>query len=145
MLAKAIRIAAEAFENKFDKGGQPYILHCLYVMSEMPEDDEDLRCIAVLHDLLEDTDWTEIDLIKAGFNLRIISGIKKLTHYPIGSPRGQTYDDYIKIIAMNEDARKVKLADLRHNSDIMRMKGLRKKDFDRLEKYHRAYAYLNGV
>jgi hypothetical protein len=52
--------------------------------------------------------------------------------------------DYIKIIAMNPDARKVKMADLRHNSDIMRMKGLREKDFKRLEKYHVAYEYLKG-
>lgn len=138
MLSKAIRIAAEAFEGKYDKGGKPYILHCLHVMSQMPEEDEELRCIAVLHDLLEDTHWTGLQLEKEGFSYRVISAVNTLTH------RCETYDQYIKAISYNKDAVKVKLADLRHNSDITRLKGLRKKDFDRLEKYHRAYEYLRS-
>jgi (p)ppGpp synthase/HD superfamily hydrolase len=138
MLSKAIRIAAEAFEDKVDKGGQPYILHCLYVMNQMPEDDEELRCIAVMHDLVEDTSWTTGLLFYEGFSERVIRGVYTLTH-----ESWETYDDYIKRISANKDAVKVKLADLRHNSDITRIKGLTKKDFDRMEKYHRAYTYLS--
>lgn len=137
-LATAIKIASAAFESKEDKGGQPYILHCLHVMHNIDPKDEDLRIIAVLHDLVEDTDWGLVDLKHAGFSMRVISAVNALTH-----KSDESYDAYIKRISLNEDARKVKLADLRHNSDIHRMKGLRKKDFDRLEKYHKAYAYLN--
>jgi len=139
MLSKAIRIAAEAFEGKYDKGGKPYILHCLHVMSQMPEDDEELRCIAVLHDLIEDTNWTISRLIEQEFSDRVVTGILDLTH-----EGDVSYDTYLKRLALNKDAVKVKLADLRHNSDITRLKGLRKKDFDRLEKYHRAYEYLRS-
>lgn len=139
MLDKAISIAAQAFEGKYDKGGQPYILHCLTVMKAIPEDDDELRCIAVLHDLVEDTEWTLEDLQKVGFSNRVIRGVETLTHDPEVS-----YDDYIKKIARYSDARKVKLADLRHNSDIMRMKGISRKDFERLERYHRSYAYLKN-
>lgn len=137
MLSKAIQLAADLFEGKFDKGGHPYILHCLYVMNKMNQDDHELMAIAVLHDVVEDTDFTLEILREVGFSDRVVWGVQALTHED-----GIPYMDYIKIISFNEDARKVKIADLRHNSDIMRMKGLRKKDFERLEKYHTAYEYL---
>jgi (p)ppGpp synthase/HD superfamily hydrolase len=139
LLSKAISLTASKFEGKCDKGGQPYILHCLHVMYQMPENDPELRMIAVMHDLIEDTDTTVCDLIEMGFPQRVLEGVCILTHL-----HDVTYDDYIKRISLSEDATKVKLADLRHNSDITRMKGLRKKDFDRLEKYQRAYIYLKG-
>lgn len=138
-LGLAIAIAATAFEDKLDKGGNPYILHCLHVMNQMPEGDKKLRIIAVLHDLIEDTTWTLEQLKDYGFSNRVIWGIQALTHDP-----EVEYMDYIMYISFNEDARKVKMADLRHNADIMRMKGLRKKDFDRLQKYFTAYEYLKG-
>lgn len=142
MLGKAIAIAAKEFADKTDKGGKPYMLHCLHVMHKVGPDDQELMAIAVLHDLVEDTDWTFEMLRDEGFSDRVINALRLLTHYPIGHSEGKTYDDYIKGIATNEDARAVKLEDLKHNSDITRMKGLRKKDFDRLEKYHRSYEYL---
>jgi hypothetical protein len=77
-------------------------------------------------------------LVDMGLHLSTVDAIDTLTHR-----KGEPYDDYIKRISKCRRARIVKLADLRHNSDIMRMKGLSKKDFDRLEKYHRAYAYLS--
>lgn len=137
MLARAISLASKAFENKYDKGGEPYFLHCLYVMGKMPANDHELMTIAVLHDIVEDTDYSLNTLRAIGFSERVIDGVRILTHID-----GVSYMDYIKTIALNSDARLVKMADLQHNSDIMRMKGLRKKDFDRLEKYHTAMAYL---
>ena len=137
MLDKAIAIAAKEFEGKHDKGGNPYILHCLHVMHKVGPDDHELMIIAVLHDLVEDTPWTFTHLRNVGFSDRVIDALKLLTH-----DTDVPYEDYIKAIATNEDSRKVKLEDLKHNSDITRMKGLRKKDFDRLEKYHRSYEYL---
>jgi len=138
-LGKAIKIASEAFENTKDKGGYFYILHCLHVMNQMDTNDEELMIIAVLHDLVEDTDYTLEDLRVMGFSDRVIYGVQALTHED-----DIPYMDYIKRISFNDDARKVKMADLRHNSDIMRMKGLRQKDFTRLEKYHVAYEYLKS-
>ena len=137
LLSTAIAITAEAFIGKLDKGGQPYILHCLHVMNRMPKDDHELMMIAVMHDLLEDTDITHHELVEQGFSYRVVSALKVLTH-----DHGMPYDDYIGWVALSEDATLVKRADLRHNSDIMRMKGLRQKDFKRLEKYHRSFEYL---
>ncbi len=137
MLSEAIKIAATVFKNKYDKGGNPYILHCLFVMNKMPETDHELMSIAVLHDVVEDTNFTFKMLVDIGFSERVVDALKLLTH-----EKSVPYVNYIRDLASNEDARLVKLADLQHNSDIMRMKGLRKKDFERLEKYHTAYAYL---
>lgn len=136
-LAHAIALAATYFEETFDKGGEPYILHCLHVMNAMPKGEHDLRIVAVLHDIVEDTSITIEDLRHMGYSENILESINYMTHR-----HSDSYDEYIKRIATNRWARLVKLADLTHNSDIMRMKGLGKKDFDRLEKYHRAYAYL---
>jgi len=133
----AINNVSTAFLGEYDKGGSPYILHCLHVMYQMDPTDPELMMIAVMHDLIEDTDWTLEMLRDQGFSNRVIWGVQAMTHM-----KGVSYDDYIKIISMNPDATKVKLADLDHNSRIMRMKGLRKKDFDRLEKYFKAAAYL---
>ncbi len=137
MLDKAIALAAKVFEGKYDKGGEPYILHCLRVMNSLHTRDKELQCIAVLHDVVEDTDITLNDLLKIGFSLRVVNAVDILTHLP-----EDDYDTYIKRISLNEDARLVKLADLRDNSNITRLKGLRKKDFDRMEKYHKAFVYL---
>jgi len=141
MLSIAISITAKAFEGKKDKGGNPYILHCLRVMSGVSDTNEELMCIAVMHDLLEDCkDWNVHRLLSLGFSLRVVNALELLTH-----DKKVPYDDYIKKIAFNEDARRVKLSDLRDNSNITRLKGLTKKDFDRLEKYSRSYIYLSKV
>ena len=134
-LGRAIAITTAAFEGKTDRGGVPYILHCLHVMNAV--DGDERKIIGVLHDLIEDTDWTIEMLVEEGFSNRVIVAVDLLTHR-----KGVPYMEYIKLIARNEDACAVKMADLRHNSDIHRMKGLRPKDFDRLIKYHKAYAYL---
>lgn len=141
MLAKAIALAAKAFEDKKDKGGKPYILHCLRVMNAVDQNDEELMCIAVLHDGMEDVPG-KINcqtLRDAGFSERVVLGVLRLTH-----AEDVSYDNYIKEIALHEDARKVKMADLIDNSNITRIKGLRKKDLDRIEKYHRAFVYLSN-
>ncbi len=139
MLAKAIQIAAEAHLNQVDKGGKPYILHPLWVMDRVRHLGEDYMIVAVLHDVVEDSDWDFEKLKKEGFDYKIINALMYLTH---GFLSTNDYDEYIRLIATNPIARAVKLRDLEHNTKITRLKGLRKKDFDRLEKYHRAYTYL---
>lgn len=139
-LGIAIAITAEGFKNVLDKGNQPYILHCLRVMNNLNTDDWELKAIAVMHDNLEDGVCTARDLINLGFSMRVIDTLMDLTHN-----KKDSYEDYIKRISLNEDAVKIKLADLKDNSDITRLKGLTKKDFDRIEKYHKAYVYLSKL
>lgn len=140
-LGTAVAITAEAFKSKKDKGGQPYILHCLHVMNKLKyTGDEELMCAAVMHDLVEDTDYTLDDLRKLGFSRRVVDLVNVLTHRD-----NEDYMTYIeKIKKHGASAVSIKLNDLRHNSDITRMKGLRDKDIARIEKYHRAYAYLSN-
>lgn len=136
-LGLAIAVAAEAFKNKTDKGGQPYILHCLWVMNNIVGDDCE-KCAAVLHDVPEDTDITIQILQNMGFSEKTIGLLYLLTR-----DKNTPYMDYIKAIAVVPGAKKIKKADLEHNSNITRLKGLRKKDLDRIEKYHIAYMYLS--
>ena len=138
-LGKAISLAASLFENITDKSGEPYILHCLRVMNAVDKNDPELQAIAVLHDVLEDHPITVESLREMGFSHRIIRALILLTH-----DLKVSYDDYIRALAHNLDAVAVKRADLIDNSNITRLKGLRKKDFDRLEKYHRAFVYLSN-
>ena len=137
-LAKAIDIAHTGFKYKTDKGGQPYILHCFRVMNYLHTDDDELKIIAILHDVVEDEVCTMNQLRKKGFSQRVCDAVELLTHRSIYS-----YDEYIKVISISPDARLVKLADLKDNTDITRLKGLTKKDFDRMEKYHKAFTYLS--
>lgn len=137
-LALAISITAKAFEEKLDKAGQPYILHCLRVMNAT-KGDEDTKCASVMHDLVEDTNYTFEQLTKLGFSDRTIGLLHLVTHQ-----KDTDYMEYIKAIAVSDEATEIKLADLRDNSDITRLKGLGKKDLDRIEKYHRAYLYLSN-
>jgi len=139
-LGLAISIAAEGFKDKTDKGGQPYILHCLRVMNSVDQNDEELKIIAVLHDVVEDGICTYGALVNFGFSDRVLYNVNLLTH-----DKSVDYMEYIKRIAHSSDAVKVKLADLKDNSDITRLKGLTKKDFDRMEKYHTAYTYLSNI
>lgn len=138
-LSKAIAITSAAFVGGNDKGGQPYILHCLYVMDKVKHLGNEVMCAAVMHDLIEDTDCTFDELRQEGFTQEVITILELLTH------RKETdYMDYIKAISVHPSATAIKLADLEHNSKITRLKGLRKKDFDRLEKYIKAYTYLKN-
>lgn len=136
-LSLAISITATAFIDVLDKGGQPYILHCLRVMQAVSGEDEDTMCAAIMHDLLEDTDWTEQLLISSGFNSKVIYLLKLLTKEP-----GEDYVSYIRRIEVSKEATKVKLADLEDNTKVTRLKGLSSKDFERLQKYISAYTYL---
>ena len=113
MLNNAILLATNYHAGQYDRGGNPYILHPLKVMHYLKTDDEELMCIAVMHDLLEDTVVNEDMLRDLEFSDRVIVGVLALTKL-----EGQTYDEYKKVIFNHKDAMKVKLCDLRHNSDI---------------------------
>ena len=139
MLAKMLLIATNAHAGQFDRGGTPYILHPLKVMHYLKTDDEELQCIALGHDVIEDTDVTYRDLREAGISDRVINGIDALTKRP-----GETYEEYKDRVFANRDAMKVKLCDLRHNTDIRRLKGVREKDLERMAKYQRFYLEIQA-
>jgi (p)ppGpp synthase/HD superfamily hydrolase len=131
MIDKMIRLAVKGHAGQFDKGGNPYILHVLKVMDNLHTDDEELQCIAVGHDLIEDTRITAKEMLRQGISPRVVTAIGMLT-----KKKGQTDDEYLNIILSNVDCMRVKKADLQHNSDIRRLKGVRPKDITRIIKYH---------
>jgi GTP diphosphokinase / guanosine-3',5'-bis(diphosphate) 3'-diphosphatase len=139
LLSKAILIATNAHHGQFDKGGNPYILHPLAVMGLIEDADEELQSIAVLHDVIEDTKVTWQDLKEAGMTDRIIVAVRLLTKMP-----GQTYEEYKEGVFSNVDAMRVKKADLTHNSDIRRLKGISERDIERMAKYHRFYLEIQS-
>lgn len=138
-LGTAIALASKIHQNQKDKGGNAYILHPIRIMLRLRTDDEELMCIAILHDVVEDSNGevTIEGLRSLGFSSRILNALTLLTHDP-----NEPYMDYIKRIATNPDAVRVKLEDLRDNSDISRLKDLSDKHFDRLKLYNQAYTFL---
>lgn len=139
LLSKAIHLATNAHHGQFDKGGNPYILHVFAVMNLLENPDEELQCIALLHDVIEDTKTTFAELREAGFSERVIVAVGLLTKM-----RGQTYEEYQAGVFSNVDAMKVKKADLTHNSDIRRLKGISEKDIERVAKYHRFFLEIQA-
>ncbi len=138
-LGLAIEIATRAHSGQFDKGGKPYILHPLHLMTQLLFDSE-LAIIAVLHDVIEDSHGLiSLETLKAqGFSNRVTKALELLTHR-----RGDDYlKVYIKNISYNYDAVRVKRKDLEHNSDITRLRGVSAKDLARIEKYHKAFMLL---
>lgn len=137
LLEKALVLMVNSHSGQFDKGGNPYQLHPLAVMAILNSNDEELQCIALLHDTVEDSYVTFVQLEELGFTKRIIDAVRLLT-----KQRGQTYEEYCEGLFTNIDAMKVKMADLTHNSDIRRLKGIRDKDIERMVKYQKLYLIL---
>lgn len=134
MLASAIMIAAKAHEGQLDKSGKPYILHPMRVMQYLETDDVELQCMAMLHDVIEDTSVTYAELREAGMSERVIDGVRAVTKV-----KGQTYEEYKEAVFASVDGMLVKRADLTDNSDIRRLKGISPKDVERTVKYHQFY------
>lgn len=132
---RAVVIATICHAGIKDRGKLPYILHPINVMIGLDTQDE--RIVAILHDVVEDTDITFDDLRKLGFPEYIIEALDSVTHR-----EDEEYMDYVKRAKKNPIGRKVKMKDLLHNSDLSRLKNPKQKDYERLEKYKKAYAYL---
>lgn len=136
-LALAINVATKAHQGQYDKGGKPYILHPLHLMNQLMFDPQ-LATIAVLHDVVEDSDYTINTLRVMGFSKRVTDAVSLLTHMP----HQKYHENYIADIATNYDAIRVKRKDLQHNSCITRLKGVTPKDHLRMEKYNKAFLFL---
>lgn len=135
MVKKAMKIAYKAHQGQVDKAGIPYIFHPIHLAEQMEEEIE--ICVALLHDVIEDTDVSEAMLKEAGIYVEIIENVKLLT-----KSKEEDYMDYIEKIKSSEIAVKVKLADLKHNSDVTRLPEITEKDKKRLEKYTEAIKRL---
>lgn len=131
----ALNLSFEAHKDQRDKSGMPYVFHPFHLAEGMR--DEDTTIVALLHDVIEDTDTTLDDLKALGFSEAVLDAIALMTH-----DDEVPYMDYVAAIKKNPIARAVKLADLRHNSDMTRLDTVTLRDIDRAEKYKKAIALL---
>lgn len=136
-LERAVVIAAEAHAGQVDKAGAPYILHPLRLMLQMDKTED--RIVAVLHDVVEDTDWTLEGLRKEGFSRVIIDAIDSVTRRPY-----EDYDDFVQRSIQNPIGSRVKLADLRDNCDLSRITNPKEADFKRVDKYRQSIRLIEG-
>ena len=134
-LERAIEIAARTHAGQVDKGGAPYILHPLRVMLRVAPGAQQI--VAVLHDVVEDSDVTFEDLEREGFAAEVIKGLRAVTKV-----EGESYEDFVARAARDPVGKAVKLADLMENSDLSRIAEPSQKDLERVEKYGRAIRYL---
>lgn len=134
-LEQAIALAAQQHEGQIDKAGQPYILHPLRLMMQMP--DYNTKIIAVLHDILEDTPTTAEDLTQLGFSTSIIESIQALTKF-----KGESRIEAVHRTVKNPLARIVKLADVTDNMNLSRIAHPTAQDFARLKQYEQVKEIL---
>ncbi|MFN7140244.1 MAG: GTP pyrophosphokinase [Limisphaerales bacterium] len=137
LLERAIEIAMEAHRGQKDKNGQPYILHPLRMMMRASKAEE--KMVAVLHDVVEDSDWTLKDLKKEGFPRAVIEAVDHLT-----KREGEEYDDFVTRAASHPVARAVKLLDLEDNMNVLRFKKVDEKTLEKLSKYFNAWHRITG-
>ncbi|UNT95067.1 HD domain-containing protein [Allobaculum mucilyticum] len=134
---KALRVAFEAHKDQMDKSGLPYVFHPFHLAEQMK--DEQTTAAALLHDVVEDSEYTFADLEKMGFDKQVLDVLTLLTHQP-----EEDYFDYVRKIRTNPIAAAVKKADLKHNSDLSRLDEVTEKDLERVQKYRKALQILEG-
>ena len=132
---KAMKLCYEAHKDQVDKTGVPYVFHPFHVAEQMTS--EASTIVALLHDVVEDTDYTLDDIAAAGFGKEIVDAVALMTHED-----DVPYLDYVAKLKDNPIAREVKLADLAHNSDQSRLGEIDEETRQRLEKYEKAKAIL---
>lgn len=134
----AMKLCFEAHKYQTDKSGLPYVFHPFHLAEQM--EDEATTVVALLHDVIEDTPYTLQELAQLGFSEAVLEALALLTHDPT-----VPYMDYIREIRDNPIARKVKLADLRHNSDLNRLDSVDERARRRIAKYREAMEFLEEV
>ena len=133
---KALKLCFEAHKNQVDKTGLPYVFHPFHLAEQMS--DEISTICALLHDVVEDTEYTFNDILNMGFPQEVIDVLLLLTHED-----NIPYMEYVEKINENPIAKQVKLADLRHNSDLTRLNNIDEKALTRLDKYQKAITILS--
>ena len=133
----ALKLCFEAHKDQIDKSGMPYVFHPFHLAEQMA--DENTTIVALLHDVIEDTEYTLDDLRKFGFAEDVLSAISLMTHAD-----DVPYMEYVVKIKTNPIAKAVKLADLKHNSDLSRLDRITQKDEERAKKYKQAIELLEN-
>lgn len=133
---QALAIAEDAHKGQVYKAGVDYIQHPLFVASLV--EGELAKTVALLHDVVEDSDWTLEDLRMEGLPEEVVQAVGILT-----KNRDESYEEYLMHVKQNPLARQVKLADLHHNSDLSRLANVTDRDRKRVAKYQKAIAYLS--
>lgn len=134
-LNTALNIAVKVHGDQHDLYGQPYLCHPLRVAKKMNSEEE--KIIAILHDVIEDSNMTTKDLIHAGFSKTIVQAVDDLSRRS-----SESYEQYIERLSGNHTAIVVKLADLEDNMDITRIKHIGEKETKRLNRYLTAWQKL---
>ncbi len=132
---KALKLCFKAHKRQIDKSGLPYVFHPFHLAEQMPS--EETTVVALLHDVVEDTKYTFTYLEKKGFDREIIAALRLLTH-----EKNVDYMDYVRAIKQNPIAKAVKIADLKHNSDLSRLDFVDQKALERKQKYEKALKLL---
>ncbi len=130
-LERAIEIAVSAHKGQADKAGAPYVLHPLRVMMSLVTEEE--RIVGILHDVVEDSDWTFERLRDEGFSETVLDALQSVT-----AMRGEAYEHFIERARANAIGRRVKIADVTDNLDLRRIMEPTERDFERLKKYRAA-------
>ena len=136
MTKKALKLCFTAHKDQTDKSGMPYVFHPFHLAEQMT--DEETTIVALLHDVVEDTPYTLDDLREMGFSEKVLAALTLMTH-----DKSIPYMDYVAKIKENKIAMTVKLADLKHNSDLSRLNNVDEKAMKRIEKYRQAIALLS--
>ena len=136
MVDLALSIARKAHEGQLDKAGVDYIEHPIYVASQV--DTEEEKAVALLHDVIEDSLVSAEELLQAGLPETVVTAVQVLT-----KKKEQDYQTYLETVKKNPLVRVVKLADLKHNSDLSRLSSITEKDKERLKKYKKAIDFLS--
>ena len=134
---KALKLSFEAHKNQIDKSGMPYVYHPFHLAEQMHTEEETI--VALLHDVVEDTDYSIEDIKASGFSDQVIEALALMTH-----DKSIPYMEYIKKIKSNYIAKAVKVADLKHNSDLSRLDIIDGKAIERVQKYADAVHLLAG-
>jgi len=137
-LERAVAIAAEAHSGQVGKAGVPYLFHPLILMLKMSNNEA--RIVAVLHDVVEDSNWTLDQLRKEGFSELVLEAVNSVT-----KKQDETYEEFVLRAGTNSIGRSVKLADLKDNCNLSRIPHPTQKDRDRIVKYERAILQLKGT
>lgn len=135
LIKLAVSIAVEAHADHVDKGGAPYVSHVMRVADKVKG--RDAIAVAVLHDVIEDSEISFDELLRRGIPLNVVELVAVLTR-----KAGEKYADYIVRVGYNPVARAIKIADLEDNMDLKRLPKVGKSDLVRLNKYINAYKYL---
>ncbi len=138
ILEIALNLALNAHTGQKDKAGQPYVLHPLRIMHQMDTDEE--RIVALLHDVIEDSQYSDKDLIRHGIPENIVNTVMILS-----KNENENYEAFINKISKNKLAVKIKKADIIDNLNLLRLQAINSKEIKRIKKYHKAWKALDNL